>query len=410
MRVGRPWHWFLLYIPFGATSGFVTVMLGYLAHEAKMDDGVVASLVAMNLLPHTWKFFWAPIADTTLTYKKWYLVASVISCATLFVMAAVPFTAPNIGTYKVLIFVNSFAITFLGMAVEGLMAHATPEAERGRAAGWFQAGNLGGNGFGGGIGLLVAKHVSIAVSFIMLGAILGACALVLYLVPNVTREHVQGSVLAKIGKSTIAVAKDLYGTLASRRGVIALVICFMPLGAGAAANLFSAIATRWGVAETSDLVSYTTGLFGGVAAAVGCLAGGWFSDRISRRVAYVLAGVFLAAIGTAMALTPRNDVSYAFFVLFYNFGTGVVYGCFTGFVLEVIGVGAIATKYNALASLSNTPIWYMTLLLGSVSKEHGPVWMLYIDALAAMAGLVVLLGVIAIVRPGRAPAPAVSSS
>jgi MFS family permease len=410
MRVGRPWHWFLLYIPFGATSGFVTVMLGYLAHEAKMNDEVVASIVALNLLPHAWKFFWAPIADATLTYKKWYLVASVLSCATLFVMAAVPFTTANIGTFKTLIFLNSFAITFLGMAVEGLMAHATPESERGRAAGWFQAGNLGGNGFGGGVALLVAKHVSNEAAFLMLGIILGACAFVLLLVPSEPREHHEGSRGGQLLKSIIDVFKDLYRTLASRRGVVALVLCFMPLGAGAAANFFAAIATRWGVAETSDLVSYTTGLLGGLAAAVGCLVGGWFSDRMSRRVAYALAGVFLAAIGTAMALTPKGEVSYAFFVLFYNFGTGVVYGCFTGFVLEVIGVGAIATKYNALASLSNTPIWYMTLLLGWTSTHHGPVWMLYVDALSGMAGLVVLLGVIAIVRPGKAPAPAVSSS
>src|SRR5690349_1770249 len=152
-KVARPWHWAILNAPFGATSGFVAVMLGYLGNKAGMDDSVVAGLVAMNLFPHAWKFFWAPIADITLSRKTWYVLSNGVSCAALVAMAFIPFTKGNLDTYRAIIFLNSLAITFLGMAVEGLMAHNTPENERGRAAGWFQAGNLGGSGIGGGAAL-----------------------------------------------------------------------------------------------------------------------------------------------------------------------------------------------------------------------------------------------------------------
>jgi hypothetical protein len=37
------------------------------------------------------------------------------------------------------------------MAVESLMAYNTAPSELGRTAGWFQAGNLGGSGLGGGL-------------------------------------------------------------------------------------------------------------------------------------------------------------------------------------------------------------------------------------------------------------------
>lgn len=397
MRVARPWHWFLLNLPFGATSGFVAVMMGYVANQAGMKDSVVTALVGMNLLPHTWKFFWAPLADVTLSRKKWYVLANGVSCAALLVMAFVPFTEANLGTFETLIFINSIAISFLGMAVEGLMAHATPESERGRASGWFQAGNLGGNGIGGGLALIVAKHVSIEVAFVMLACVLAACSAALLLVPDAPREHVDGTLLRKVGVSLKNVFRDLYQTLASRRGIIALVLCFIPLGAGAAANLFGAMGPRWHT--SGETVALVTGLLGGAVAAVGCLAGGWLSDRMRRRVAYAMSGVILAAVGALMALSPQNVYAYVFFTLAYQFASGMVYGCFTGFVLEVIGVGAVATKYNALASLSNIPIWYMTLILGNVSDDRGIITALFVDAGAGMIGLGVLLVAILIVRP-----------
>jgi PAT family beta-lactamase induction signal transducer AmpG len=398
MRVARPWHWFLLNTPFGATSGFVAVMLGYLGNEAGMSDAMVGALSAANLFPHAWKFFWAPLADITFSRKRWYLISNGTSCIALLTMAFVPFTQANLGVFEALILVNSLAITFLGMAVEGLMAHNTPEHERGRAAGWFQAGNLGGAGIGGGLALLVAQHVSIMAAFLMLAVVLGSCSFALLLVPDAPRDHVDASSFAKrVALATKNVFKDLFGTLASRRGIIALVICFIPLGAGAAVNYFGAIGNRW---QTSgETVAIVTGLLGGVVAAVGCLVGGWFSDRLRRRVAYVLSGVFLAAVGTLMSLAPQTVYSYVGFTLAYQFVSGMVYACFTGFVLEVIGVGAIATKYNALASLSNIPIWYMTLLLGHVSTKHGAVTMLQVDAGMGMVGLAVLLLAILIVRP-----------
>ena len=405
-KVARPWHWSILNAPFGATSGFVGVMLGYLGNKAGMSDAVVAGLVAMNLFPHAWKFFWAPIADITLSRKSWYLLANGISCAALVAMAFIPFTKANLDTYRIIIFINSLAITFLGMAVEGLMAHNTPEHERGRAAGWFQAGNLGGSGIGGGAALYVAQYMSTQAAFLMLAVLLGSCSFALTLVPNAPRDHVDGTFFRKVGVSFVHVFKDLFKTLASRGGIIALVICFIPLGAGAAVNLFGAIAERW--KTSADMVALVTGLLGGGVSAVGCLVGGWYSDRMSRRVAYVTSGIYLAGVSLLMAITPHNVYTYVSLTLAYQFVSGMVYGCFTGFVLEVIGKGAIATKYNALASLSNIPITYMTVVLGYVSTKYGPTNMFFADAASGAIGLGVLLLAILIVRPGKAAAPPVN--
>lgn len=414
MRDVRPWFWFFLNLPFGATSGFVAVTLGFVLKSEGMSDQVIASLVALNLLPHTWKFFWAPIADSTLTRKRWYVLSNVASSATILGIAFVPITRANLGVLETLIFVNSLAITLLGMAVEGLMAHATAPEHRGRAAGWFQAGNVGGAGIGGGIALYIAEHISTQAAFITLAAILFACTAALRHVPEARPEPVAavagapaslGARLQRVQHLLGAVFRELWQMIASRRGVVALILCFLPIGSAAAQGLFSGdLARQWGA--SADLVATTTGLLGGVVSAAGCLAGGVFSDRAGRRLAYALSGVILAGIAAGWAIAPQSPATYAVFTLLYQFGSGIAFGCFTGFVLEVIGIGAAATKYNALASLSNIPILYMTKVDGWASTAHGPSTMLLVDGASELIGIAALGLVLAIVRPGRAPAAA----
>jgi MFS transporter, PAT family, beta-lactamase induction signal transducer AmpG len=418
----RPWFWFFLNLPFGATSGFVQVTLAYVLKGYGVSDAKIAGLIALNTLPHTWKFFWSPIADTTLSRKTWYRIANAFSSATILAIAFVPITRPPytwdwhswlvpgnvpalLGTF---IFINSLSITVLGMAVEGLMAHSTPPEQRGRAAGWFQGGNLGGAGLGGGLALLIAEYTSTRVALIVLAVILFGCQLMLRFVPEAPRVTAEGTLakrktfneaMGEFFGALKAVFKDLRAMLWSRRGIIGLTICFLPIGSGAAQGLFSALAGRWNA--SAELVAITTGMLGGVISMLGCLAGGWVSDKLGRRVAYAVSGAFLAVVAIGMGLAPRNEYTYVFFTLTYAAGTGVSYACFTGLVLDIIGTGAVATKYNALASLSNIPIWYMTLVAGWASTKYGAVKMLYIDAGSEFVGIALLLIVIAIVRPGK---------
>ena len=119
----------------------------------------------------------------------------------------------------------------------------------------------------------------------------------------------------------------------------------------------------------------------------------------------MLSGLGLAAVAVAMSLAPKTAVTYAIFTLGYQAAGGVAYGAFTGFVLEVIGTGAAATKYNALASLSNIPITYMTKVLGWASTAYGPVVMLHVDAGSEVAGIALFMLIVVLVKPDREPVP-----
>ena len=104
-----------------------------------------------------------------------------------------------------------------------------------------------------------------------------------------------------------------------------------------------------------------------------------------------------------MALMPRSQTMFVIWVSVYTFTSGLCYAAFSAFVLEVIGKGAAATKYNALASLSNLPIYYMTVIDGWAHDRWNSSKMLFTESgLAAVsAGLFLIL--IKILHGWRSP-------
>jgi MFS family permease len=396
----HPIVWMILFLPFGATSGFVSVTIGYLANRAGIGDAAITGLVAANLAPHTLKFFWAPLPDMLWTRRMWYLASSVITTGTLIAVGFVPIAPDTVALLRTLILINATAVTLLGMATEGLMANVVSEQERGSASGWLQAGNLGGSGVGGGLALFLTQRLGpqTAVTIVALGLL--ACSLCLLVVHEEKRAQ-HGSLFGAFRE----LLADVWDAMArSNTGRLAMILCFLPVGSAAAIGLFAAIAGRWNT--SGDAVALYTGVLGGVVSAAGCLGGGWLSDRMDRKRAYAVAGGYLAVVAVAMALGPHNQMGYAFFTLTYQFGSGLAYGAFTGFVLEAIGRGAVATKYNALASLSNIPIWYMTQIDGWASEKWNPDTMLFVDAASEVIAVMVFLTIAWLLLRGRKhPAP-----
>src|SRR6185295_4109389 len=108
----------------------------------------------------------------------------------------IPVRSETLGLLKLLIVVNSVAITFLGMAVEGLLANVVTDAQRGSAAGWLQAGNLGGSGIGGGLALWLAQRIGVSAAFVIAALALMMCSFGLLRVPEskrATHESILGA-------------------------------------------------------------------------------------------------------------------------------------------------------------------------------------------------------------------------
>src|SRR5439155_18078581 len=118
-----------------------------------------------------------------------------------------------------------------------------------------------------------------------------------------------------LGRRLVNVGADLWSVARSRLGFLALVLCFLPLGAGAASGLWSTVAPDW--RASANVVVLVTGLGGGVISMAGCLLGGWICDRMNRQAAYALFGVLQAACAVAMAMAPRTEGSYVLYTSLY---------------------------------------------------------------------------------------------
>jgi MFS transporter, PAT family, beta-lactamase induction signal transducer AmpG len=374
----------MLILPFGAVSGYLTVALAYSLTQSGMSVADVSLLIALYLAPQTWKFLWAPVVDTTLTRKSWYVIGATLSALSVVAMAAFSAHTSDLAVLCVFVVLASVAVTFLGMSVESLMAFDTSESQKGRAAGWFQAGNLGGGGIGGGAALWLSQHIATPwVTGAALGASFALCCIGLRFVPEPRIAHRREG----IGRKLNEVAKDLWRMARSRTGYLALLVVFLPIGTGAASNLWAAVADYWHASAQS--VALINGALGGMVSALGCVVGGYLCDRFNRKFAYIGFGLILALVAVGMALSARTQLAYIAFTVAYAFGNGLCYAAFSAVTLEAIGVGAAATKYNLMASLSNMPIAYMTAVEGWASTRWGGTGFLYLEAALSVASLMV---------------------
>jgi MFS family permease len=401
LRSPHPAALLVLYLPFGMSAGYVTVTLAYVLAHHGVSVAQIAGLVALQFLPQTWKFAWAPLVDTTLSAKRWYLIGALSTAVSMVAMGLITPRPGTLWLLSALVFLSSVASTFVAMATEVLMAHGTPESLRGSAGGWSQAGNLGGGGLGGGLALWMAQHVSdwsagLAMGLIMVGCVLG---LRCFREPERTREQHPGY-LASLGD----VGRNVWVIARSRAGYLTLLLFCIPIGTGAAGGLWSAVADDWHAG--ADLVAFVNGALSGLVSMAGCLIGGKLSDRMDRRTSYALFGLVQAAAAVAMAVMPKTPTSFVVWTMAYALFNGFVYAAYAAVVLEAIGTRSAATNWNLLASAANLPIWYMTLIEGSAQARWGSSGMLYTEAMLALGAVAVLALATAVTRPRTAPVAA----
>jgi MFS family permease len=133
--------------------------------------------------------------------------------------------------------------------------------------------------------------------------------------------------------------------------------------------------------------------------------GGYLCDRMDRKFAYALFGIFLSAAALAMAVAARSENMFITFTLLYAFIQGFNYASFSAVVLEAIGRGAAATKYNLYASLSNMPIAYLTIVDGWAYGRWHANGLLAADALSGIVAVAFFAAVSLATRP-RVVSPA----
>ena len=379
-RSAHPALFFVLYFAFGVCGGFLSgaVQNVYTGHGVTYAQ--FGAVISIALGPQVVKVLWAPLVDTTLNPKAWFVLATGVLGTAILTASLLPVKATSLPIIAALAVVAGFAASFLGMSADSLMAHDTAPERRGAAGGWSQAGNLVGAGTGSAASLWVigATHSLPLAALTVFGAC-ALCSLALLFAPPSRRLPKQANYAATLA----LVVKDCWAVCRSRNGWLTLLLFVLPLGSGGALQLASGIYREWRASQ--DLLA-SSALLGAAATGVGALVGGYLCDRLDRKFAYALFSVFggLAAAGAALA--PLTPVWFLVFVGTYSGALGMAYAAYSAATLEAIGGGAAATKYTLFASVANVPVLIMPSVDGWVDTHLKIDAMLWTELAVALGG------------------------
>jgi MFS transporter, PAT family, beta-lactamase induction signal transducer AmpG len=369
----RPYYFFFLMFPGSLSEGFVVVTLPYLLTHKGFSVAQTAAIVAIGLSTNILRFIWAPLVDLTLSLRRWYWLGVAASTGMLLLLCLVPLTPKDAVFLTVIVVISQVAGRFSLLPIGGFMAHRVRVDQRGRAAGWYQAGGLGAVGLGGGAGLWLATHYNPATAGVGLGVVSLLCALTVLSFRDVRHEERK-----HFFREIAGMARDVFSMVKVPVVLFVIILLMLPIGTGAAANLWSAIAGDW--KTNADTVALVTGLLSGLAGALGSLLGGFIADRWGNWIAYLGSGTICALITILMAVSPFKPEMYIVYVLAYAFGLGMLNAAFSSLILYAIGKKNATTKYTLLTSLGNIPVVYMTALDGWSHDRHNSVYMLVFEA------------------------------
>lgn len=381
-----PWLFGLTNIPFGVSGGYTSVAMPFILRQAGVPVATIGAVAAAVLIPLSFQFLWAPVLDFGLRRRTWLMITAALGSLLLSLSLLLPLPS-QLFAFE--------ACCVLGQALSGLVSSCNgaliathvPGAFHGRASGWLNAANLGGNAVGGGlvVGLLHMYGPHAAAAAVALTTFAPSLA-VLRLAeqrrqPRRAREHVSHML------------RDLWSTARSRRGWTGILFCLAPVSTPALLDLFSAVADDYHTGDRT--VEFTMGYGSGLLTAAGALLSGRLLDRVNRRAAYLLSGALIAAVDVAMAYAPQTPSTYVAGTLAYSLVAGLCFAAFSAVVLEIIAdadrsAAAQYTLFDAAGNLATSYLaWFDGLGYAFYRGRHlpGASGMLLTDAAMNVAGV-----------------------
>lgn len=405
-------------LPFAAAVGYGSIAVPRWLEDEGVSLAVIAWVSGITLAPHGLKILWAPLIDLLGRRRSWYVVMTLTTGLLLGALAFLPDLSAHMKLFTVLCTMAQVASTTAAAAADGLMAATTRPADQGKAGGFRMAGNVGGTGILGALAIELGARTDRRVACLALAGVVVLSAVAVFPIHEPRRLRAEAAAAREAFRRLREIVADLLRTLFSREGWTGLVICAVPVGAGALTNLFSGMGGSYHA--SLEAVARVNGLLGGVVGALGALAGGVLADRMNRRLAYALAGGMTALSAVAMSLGPLTQTTYVWGTLAYNFANGVAFSTLAALILDMVGHSpAAATKYTAFIAVANLAGSYVTWVDGLGSElgvprlgigQLGVRGALLADVGMTALGIVALLAMVAITRRGSRTAPAASAA
>jgi PAT family beta-lactamase induction signal transducer AmpG len=411
-KAGRLGAFSLLYLSEGIPFGFSAIAMT--AHLRQEGVGLteIGLFTGSLYAPWGFKWAWAPLIDLVQVARfgprrMWIFGGQVMMILTMGLIMAVD---PGADLQLLILLVavhNVFAAT-QDVAIDALAVTVLPEKERGVANGFMFGSSYLGQAIGGSGALWIAGAFGFRATFPF---VCGMLALILIFVTLRLREPARaaGDAAAGAARATQAVlrlllerlttfARDLRdGLLRSGRGPALGVLCAAaPMGAmalGLALGSTMQVDLDMDEGQIAELNVYTT-----VAAAIGCVLGGWISDRLGHRrmlaVWYVLttlptfwlSGRFTGASG----MEGVTIAEYTRVAIAYNFTSGLLSGTSIAVFMGLTSPLVAGTQFTGYMALRNLVYTYSSVWQGRMADAAGYAATLRLDAWIAFAPILIL--------------------
>jgi MFS transporter, PAT family, beta-lactamase induction signal transducer AmpG len=370
-------------MPYGAFNAVITVLMPFLLRKHGVPVDKIADVVAISAIPNFWYFLWSPVVDIGLLRRTWVLIAAGVSAVCAWI--AIVWVTASLPQLTALLFAGNIVSMLLSSSCGAVLSTTIHPTARGRASGWYNAGNLGGGALGAGAAIWLAGFTPlIGLAFVSAAMVFlpALAALSLF------EEHSPRLAPAVLFR---ALGRDVWELLRAPATWVGLVFFLSPVGSAAITNLISSVGPDYHASDAQ--VAWVSGIAGGLLSALGCMLGGFICDRMSRMTAYALAGLLSAVFSAWMALGKASPFTYTGGYAGYALSAGIAYAAFTSLELEVLGKRrhAAGTAYSLLGSSGNLPISYMTWIDGAAYKRSGARGLMGADALANGVGALLLL-------------------
>jgi PAT family beta-lactamase induction signal transducer AmpG len=416
-RRGRLAAFFLLYMTEGIPFGFATIAMATQMRRSGLSATAIGGFVAAVYLP--WAFKWAvgPVVDVIASdrfgrRRGWILLMQLLMVVTLLLLQNAGLTA-SLGTLTSLIILhNCFAAT-QDVAIDALAVNTLHEDERGLANGLMFGGSYFGQAVGGSGALLLTSTIGFNNTFLFVAAVI--LSITIFVVLPMREQALPralttaGSTLRRVGTELADFVRESWRAFASHRSAwLGLLLSLLPIGAMALGlALQTNLAVEFGMDDnqTGQLT-----LWSSILTALGCVGGGWLSDRYGRRrmlAMYVSAmsiptlwlayacwqqhWILPAAKGTVAVAAPAALITVFWATsLIYAVFNGLMYGTRAALFMDLTNPRVAATQFTLYMALLNLTLSYSSKWQGYAVDRVGYPTTLVIDAVFGLACLLLL--------------------
>ncbi|MCU0976371.1 MAG: MFS transporter [Steroidobacteraceae bacterium] len=357
----------LLYFCQGFPWGFATIALLATLSEAGHGKADTATVVALAILPWTFKFIWGPLIDSfrlpSLGVRRpWIVVAQL--CMALTLLAAVTSGSMNNSSTLMYLawvfFIHNCFASLQDVATDALAVDLLKDNERGRVNGFMWGSKLFGIAVGGAgmaqVIALTSLQVAVLLQAVMVLTVTGLVVAWRERPGERRFPWSSGAAQASIPRSNFGMlitVQDLRRALSHRTTATLVVIASMY---GMAEGLYDPLVVELFVQElgwSAERLATAMGTWGVLGELSGALLGGYLCDKYGRRrmaaVGFGLMAVILVTFGHT--LQAWQGPGYPHGLLLPAFKGAVAFA--TALFMRVSWTRAAATQFTVYMSMGN---------------------------------------------------------